>query len=102
MNIPSPVNKFVPAVSSPKATAKRIHRLSRGTYIRMILSGVCSCIEQAKYWSKLSPTERIVLEQTWTDLMLGLLKTGNIRVMHSLRYKLREQPPEEDELENGI
>ena len=96
-------NSSVPLGSIPKARAKKIRLLSRGNGdLGTILSGICTCVEGAKHWSKLSPTERIILELTWTDLMPGLLKTGNIRVMHSLRYKLREQTPEEDELENGI
>lgn len=101
MNIPCPVNKFVPAVPSPKATAKKIQLLSRGNRdLGRTFSDIYSCAERAKYWSKLSPAERIILEQKWTDLMLELLKTGNVRVMHSLRYRLREQTPEEDEEES--
>jgi hypothetical protein len=100
MNIPCPVNKFVPSVPSPKATAKKIHRLSRGNGdLGTILLDIYSCIEQAKHWDKLSPTERIMLEQKWTDLLLKLLGIGNSRLMHSLCYKLREQTPEEDEEE---
>jgi hypothetical protein len=103
MNIPCPVNKFVPSVPSPKATAKKIHRLSRGNGdLGTILLDIYSCIEQAKHWDKLSSTECIILEQKWTDLILELLRIGNIRIMHGLRYKLREQTSEEDELENAV
>jgi hypothetical protein len=101
MNIPCPVNKFVPSVPSPKATAKKIHRLSRGNGdLGTILLDIYSCIEQAKHWDKLSPTERIMLEQKWTDFMLKLLGIGNSRLMHSLRYELREQTQEKAEKEN--
>jgi hypothetical protein len=85
---------------SSKARAKKIHCL--GQVIRELATthlDIYSCIEQAKHWNNISPTERIMLEQKWTDLMLELLRIGNIRVMHSLRYKLREQTTEEDELE---
>lgn len=100
MNIPCPVNKFVP---SPKATAKKIQQLSRGDRdLGMILWGICSCVEQTKHWDKLTPTEHMMLESRWTDLLLMLLSIGNTSVMHSLRYKLREQTSEEDELEDGI
>lgn len=102
MNIPCPVNKFVPAVPSPKATAKKIQLLSRGNRdLGRTFSDIYSCAKRAKHWSKLSPAERIILEQKWTDLMLELLTIGNIRIMHSLGYKLREQSPDEDEIENA-
>jgi hypothetical protein len=52
-------------------------------------------------WNNLTPTERIMLETQWTDLMLVLLGLGNSRVMHSLHYRLREQTPEDDELDGG-
>jgi hypothetical protein len=90
----------VPHVAS-KARAKGIRPvyLSHRDLGTILLDIYVQCIEQAKHWDKLSPTERIMLEQKWTDLMLGLLRIGNIRVMHGLRYKLREQTTEEDELE---
>jgi hypothetical protein len=98
MSLDSLLNKRVRFGPTSKANAKEIRQLKRTNgNLSTILWGICSCIERAKQWSKLSPTERIILEQKWTDLMLELLKTGNIRVMHSLRYRLREQIPEEDD-----
>lgn len=98
--IDKPVRRFGPVL---KARAQRIRQLGRGiTHLGMILLDIYSCIETAKNWNKLSLTERIMLEQKWTDLMLKLLGIGNSMLMHSLRYKLREQTPEEDEKRNGF
>jgi hypothetical protein len=103
MNIPSPVNKFVPSVPSPKATAKKIRLLNQGNRdLGRIFSDINSCVEWAKHWAKLTPAEHILLESRWTDLMLELLRIGNTRVMHSIRYRLREQAREEGEIENAI
>jgi hypothetical protein len=103
MNISNPVNKFVSSDPIPKATAKKIRRLHRGNgKLNWILQRIISCHEKAKHWEDLSPTERIMLEIEWTDSMDGLLSVGNRKIMHSIRYKLREQTPEEDEEENGI
>jgi hypothetical protein len=100
MFLDSLLNKPVRFGPSSKARAKKIHRLIRSIReLGTTLLDIHSCIEQAKHWNKLSPTECIMLEQKWTYLMLELLRIGNIRVMHSLRYKLREQTTEEDELE---
>src|SRR5687767_10878014 len=92
MFLVSLLNKPARFGPSSKARAKKIHCLGQGIReLATILLDIHSCIEQAKHWDKLSPTERIILEQKWTDLMLEVLRIGNIRVMHSLRYKLREQ-----------
>jgi hypothetical protein len=101
MFLDSLLNKPARFGPTSKAKAKRIHRLSRGKRdLSTILLDIYSCHEWAKDWNKLSSTERIMLEQKWTDLMLELLRTGNIRVMHSIRYRLREQTREEgDEME---
>lgn len=86
-----------------KARAKKIGQLGRGeSDLGTILLDIYSCIEQAKHWDKLSPTECIVLEQIWTDLLLKLLGIGNSILMHNVRYKLREQTSEETEKKNGI
>jgi hypothetical protein len=96
------INKSVRFGPISKARAKKIHRLTQGNRdLGTILLDIYSCIEQAKLWDKLSPTERIMLEQKWTDFMLKLLGIGNSRLMHSLRYKLREQTPGEAE-KDGI
>jgi hypothetical protein len=100
MFLDSLLNKPARFGPSSKARAKKIRCLDQGIReLGTILLDIHSCIEQTKHWNKLSPTERFMLEQKWTDLMLELLRVGNIRVMHSLRYKLREQTTEEDELE---
>jgi hypothetical protein len=92
------LNKSVPR--TPKAKAKRIRQLNRSNgKFEQTLLGAYSCYELAGYWEDLSPTERITLESTWTDFMLRLLSIGNNRVMHSIRYRLREQTSEEDELD---
>jgi hypothetical protein len=103
MSLGKLLDKSVRFGPTPKAKAKKIHRLSRGNSdLVTILLDIYSCIEQAKHWDKLSSTECIILEQKWTDLILELLRIGNIRIMHGLRYKLREQTSEEDELENAV
>jgi hypothetical protein len=89
-------NSSVLRGSISKARAKKIHRLSLGNRDPGSIFSY-SCVKQAKYRNKLSHTERIMLEQKWTDLMLELLRVGNIRVMHSIHYRLREQTTEEDE-----
>lgn len=93
----------IPTGLASKAKAKGIHHISRnnGNLGKSLLE-IYASIEQAKHWDKLSFTEHILLEQKWTDLMLELLRIGNTRVMRSIRYRLREQSLEEDELENGI
>jgi hypothetical protein len=97
------INKSVRFGPSPKASAKEIRQLKRtnGNLGKTLLD-IYSCCERAKRWDKLTPTEHMMLESRWTDLMLMLLFIGNTSVMHNLRYKLREQTPEEDELEDGI
>jgi hypothetical protein len=94
---PHPVNKFVSSDPNPKAIAKKIRRLNRGNgKLNWILQRIISCHEKAKHWEDLSPTQRIMLELEWTDSTDGLLSIGNMNVMHSIRYRLREQTPEED------
>jgi hypothetical protein len=101
MNIRIPVNKFAPLDSYHKATAKEIRRLSRGdrNFSRRLLR-IIFCYEKAKHWEDLSPIERIMLELEGTDSIDGLLSIGNTNIMHSIRYRLREQTPEEDEEES--
>jgi hypothetical protein len=103
MNISNPVNKFVSSEPIPKATAKKIWRLDRGDgKLNWILQRIISCLEKAKHWDDLSPPERIMLELEWADSLLALLSIGNFLVARSIRFRLREQTPEEDEEENGI
>jgi hypothetical protein len=103
MNISNPVNKFVSSDPIPKATAKKIRRLDRGNgELNWILQRITSCLEKAKHWENLSPTERIMLELEWADSLLALLSIGNFLVARSIRYRLREQTPEEDEIENAV
>jgi hypothetical protein len=94
------LNKSVPGI--PAAKAKRIRQLNRNdrNFERTLL-GAYSCYELARHWKVLSPSERITLESIWTDFMLRLLSIGNNKVMRSIRYRLREQSPEEDGLEGG-
>jgi hypothetical protein len=103
MNISNPVNKFVSSDPIPKAIAKKIRRLNRGNgNLNWILQRIISCHEKAKHWDDLSPPERIMLELEWADSLLALLSIGNFLVTRSIRYRLREQTPEEDEEENGF
>jgi hypothetical protein len=91
------VNKSVSSESSPEATSKKILRLSLGNArFNRIISRIIFCYEKAKHWQVLSPTERIMLELGWTDTADELLTFGNTEIMHSIRYRLREQTPEED------
>jgi hypothetical protein len=57
---------------------------------------IYSYYKLADHWVDLLPTERITLESMWTDSMLKLLMIGNGKVMRSIRYRLREQTPEEE------
>ena len=96
-------NSSVPLGSNPKATAKKIRKISQGNRsFERILLQIMSCHEKAKHWEDLSPTERIMLELEWTDSTDGLLSIGNKKIMRSIRYRLREQTPVEDELENAV
>jgi hypothetical protein len=96
--IDKPVRHFGPI---SKARAKKISQLDPvESDLCTILLDIYSCVEQATHWDKLSPTERIVLEQKWSDLLLKLLGIRNSRLMHNVRYKLREQTPEEVAKEN--
>jgi hypothetical protein len=56
----------------------------------------------ARYWELLSGSEKICLESKWTDSVLKLLTIGNSEVMHSIRYRLREQTIEEDKKTDAI
>jgi hypothetical protein len=100
MYLGEPVNK---SVRSSKAKAKRIHQLDRsdGNLHRALLD-VYTCYNIARHWKDLTPTERIMVESGWTDSVLRLLSIGNNTVMRSLRYRLREQTPEEDEETNTV
>ena len=91
-------NSSVPLGSNPKATAKKIRKIIRG---ERILLKIIYCYERAQHWEDLSPTERIILELEWADSLLALLSIGNFLVTRSIRYRLREQTSEEDELEGG-
>jgi hypothetical protein len=73
---------------------KRPHANNRS--LEHTLLEIHACYKTTEYWDKLAPTERIIVEGRWTDLMLELLAVGNRRVMHSLHYGLREKTPEED------
>ncbi|CAN5281522.1 hypothetical protein BH18THE2_BH18THE2_26540 [soil metagenome] len=96
-------NSSVPLGSTPKATAKKIQWLGRGNrgFSQMLLR-IFYCYIKAKHWEDLSPTERILLELEWTDSADGLLSIGNKNIIHSIRYRLREQTPEEVEEENAV
>jgi hypothetical protein len=103
MNIRSPINKFAPSDSNPNATAKNIREISwSNRSFERILLRIISCFEKARRWDDLSPTGRIMLELEWADSLLALLSLGNFLVTRSIRYRLREQTPEEDELENAV
>jgi hypothetical protein len=98
MSLGDLLNKSVPFL---KGKVKRIHQISsshRG--LQQTLLEIYSCYELATGWEELSPTDRILSESLWTKTMLQLLSIGNSCVMHSIRYRLREQAPEEDEEEN--
>lgn len=90
-------NSSVPLGSNPKATAKEIRKISRGDRnFKLVLLRIISCYEKSKRWEDLSPTERIMLELEWTDSADGLLSIGNTNLLHSIRYRLKEQTVEED------
>jgi hypothetical protein len=78
--------------------AKKIIKLNHENWdFESTLLKLYSCYKKAQHWDDLSPAERILLEIRWTDSADELLTVGNIDVMHSLRYRLREQIPEEDD-----
>lgn len=92
----------LPPRSTQTARAKKIRQLGRNNGVfRRTLLNVYYCYEMAGGWDDLSPPERIMLEAQWTNLLLELQGLGNSRVMHSIRYRLREQAPQEDELDKG-
>ena len=96
-------NSSVPLGPIPKATAKKIRKISQGNRsFKRILLRIMSCVEKAKHWDDLSPTERIMLEIEWADSLLALLSIGNFLVTRSIRYRLREQTPEEDDLDYAV
>jgi hypothetical protein len=80
---------------SKRAKAKRIQQLRS---LDLTLEKIASCYIKAKRWNRLSPTERIMLELEWTDSAIEILSIGNINVMHSLHYGLRELTPDENDI----
>jgi hypothetical protein len=97
MSLDNLLNKPVRFGPVPKAKAKKISQLGHNSSLGRTLLDIYSCYRRAKHWDKLPHAKRILLELRWTELMLELLGIGNSTVMHSLRYKLREETPEEDE-----
>ena len=98
MSLDNLLNKPVRFGPVPKAKAKKIIQLGRNSRnLDRTLLDINSCYRRAKHWNKLPHVKRILVELRWTELMLELLGIGNSAVMHSIRYKLREQTPEEDE-----
>lgn len=89
-------------LESSRARAKIIQDLRQynDDFDRILLE-VYSCYTSARHWENLSSTDRIILECKWTKSILKLLAIGNVEVMRSMRYGLREQTQEEDELEGA-
>jgi len=85
--------------SGARARAKIIQTLSQcnGDFDSILLE-VYSCYTSARQWENLSSTDHIILECKWTKSILKLLAIGNVEVMRSIRYRLREQTQEENEL----
>jgi hypothetical protein len=84
-----------PSSTSIKAKAYHIHRLNGK--IRHVLWDLDYCFDTAKHWNKLSPVEKILLEEYGTDKLLELIELYNLHVSHSIHYRLREKSPEEEE-----
>ena len=96
MSIDEHPNKSVCYWPNPKARAKNICRLTKRN-LGYILGEVKRLHREAQLWYDLSSPEKILLEERWTDTLLRLLSIGNNEVMHTIRYRLREQTSEEYE-----
>jgi hypothetical protein len=100
MYIDKLLNKSVRSNITQNSRAKKIRLLGRSCgRLNRILLDVCWCYEKSKNHRNLSSSERIMVESKWTDSILELLAIGNTTVMQSIRYRLREQTPEEDDEE---
>jgi hypothetical protein len=67
-----------------------------------VIRDLKSLHERAENWCPLSSTERVLLEEKWTKILLMLLKIGNLQVMRSVRYRLEEETADEDEQDVGM
>jgi hypothetical protein len=93
---PSPEYKIsVPSINTTKAKAYHIRRLDGK--IRQVLWDLDYCFVAAKHWDKLTPVEKILLEEYGTDKLLELIELYNLHVSHSIHYRLREKTQEEEE-----
>jgi hypothetical protein len=91
--------KHIDNIFSPKAKAKRIHRLripiAFNEKAQQVLWDVGQCFDIAEHWDLLTPAQRIQLEWYYTDKLIELIDLGNEQVNRSLPYRLRERTSEE-------
>lgn len=87
-----------------RAKAKGIRRISFAGVdkeVNLVLEDLCKCFEFAERWNELTPVQRVMLEEYYTDKVLRLLELGSKYVNRSLPYRLREATPEEEENVEG-
>ena len=87
-----------------RAKAKGIRRISFARVekeAKLVLKDLCKCFEFAARWNDLTPAQRILLEEYYTDKVLQLLELGSKCVNRSIPYRLREATPEEEENVEG-
>ena len=86
---------------------------ARATEIRPLTQSDTGSLEQvirelkashasAEYWDYLSSSEKVLLEEKWTKILLMLLRISNLRVMRSIRYRLSEQTADENDVDEGM
>jgi hypothetical protein len=86
----------VPAGRTRKARAGRIYFSEakvRVNYIEKIVR------KKTSQFIPVSGPDLVVLEESWTGLLLAITKFGNRHIMKSIKYRLREA--ESNELEQG-
>jgi hypothetical protein len=66
--------------------------------VNYVLGDLCRCFEFAEWWNDLTPVQRVMLEEYYTDKILRLLELGSKHVSCSLPYRLREATPKRDRM----
>ena len=92
------VNKSVPGSPTLTVRATEIQPLTPSDTgsLEQAVRELKTLLGRAEHWCLLSSAEKVSLEEKWTEMLLLLLKIGNLRVMRSIRYRLQEETADED------
>jgi hypothetical protein len=66
--------------------------------VNYVLGDLYRCFEFAEWWNDLTPVQRVMLKEYYTDKVLRLLELGSKHVSRSLPYRLREATPKRDRM----